>query len=67
MARHNCAVALGARVVLRREFLRELARRDDMRGVVKGEGSGLLVGYVTVRDEQGDWHVRPVEQWEVVR
>lgn len=61
-------VALGSRVVLRRaDILRSLARREPIVGVVKGEGNGSLEGYVTVRDSEGDWHVRPAQEWEVVR
>ena len=61
-------VAIASRVALRRaDILRELARKTPIVGVVKGEGSGLCEGMLVVRDELGDWHVRPAEQWEVVR
>lgn len=61
-------VALGSRVTLRRaDILREMARQTPVMGVVKGEASGLCEGMLVVRDDSGDWHVRPAEQWEVAR
>ena len=44
----------------------ERLRDAELGRMVRGEGRGVCEGTLVVREDNGDWHVRRVDEWEVV-